>query len=469
MRAMSVFLLTTLSACVGIAGLDGLVFEEGAGGAGGEETGGGGSGASGGEATGGADPGTTTALFYFEGDGTNARVMAHDFETGVATPVSCAMDDALLGGAIPAAVFAIENRRATSPDMAPAVAFVDLDDSGDGNRALFIADPTSDCDDNPPRRIDLQPRVGELIVAPRFSPDGSRVAYLEGIEATPIIDVLRVVTVNIDGTEPRVLRSEQALSEGSIFPAPPAWKSAPTEVAWVELSSNEVRVQFAEDVAFAAPMPRLTCPSSAFAFIAQLELFTLEGSPKIGLVAQFAGTGMGAGTGAGDHGIFITDASADCATLAEVFSSDPESVVAKDFALSPDQTVMAHHANRGGTEGIQLWLSEPDGDGLTRCDEDADPAFEAGATWLAGGTQLAWTRSSLAPPYDGDIMIADVEGTTCSNIRPLRRDPPSEGGTRLLGYRGTCSGSPAPDSGSHAPWVLAMGAAWVAARRRRTG
>ena len=475
MRPIALIPLAMLVACNSIAGLDGLTFSQnastgGGGTGGGSGDGGDGTGGPGGAGgAGGADV-TVPAVFYFDGTVQSARVTSYRRDDDSTHAVSCDMEGALLGLPLPVAAFGLENDILGRAAGARRVAFAGLDPDGSGNHPLLVADDASRCDGTPPVRVDLTPRVAELPITPRFSLDGTRLAYLEATPEGGLVTPERLVTVATDGSEPRVLRTNDDITTGSLFPAPPAWDTQNDRVAWVETSSGEVRVVITEDVQFASAMPILTCPDSAITSLVQVELLVSGGEQKIMLVAQLPDMEGGAQA---FLRIFTINANADCGTIEDLFPGEATSVITHDVAVAPTGT-LAHVSNRGtgSPAARRIWLSGPTGSDLALCDPDGELVREWGARWLDGGASLIWTRAPFDPneTAGAELMIADVDGTTCSNVRPLLPTPVAAGESRMMGRRGTCSWSGSPDDDRDADgWILLSLATALGWWRRRRG
>ncbi len=117
---------------------------------------------------------------------------------------------------------------------------------------------------------------------------------------------------------------------------------------------------------------------------------------------------------------------------------------------------------------MRLWLSTIEGDDTTLCDPGNGGDQDWGAMWLDGGSTIVWTRATNTQSTGAELMIADVEGTTCSNVRRLLPDAVPADETRMLGRRGTCSFVTPQARSTPSGWLALIGLGLAAASRRRT-
>src|SRR5262249_27155721 len=95
--------------------------------------------------------------------------------------------------------------------------------------ALLVADDSSDCTTKAPHRVDQSSDAfysKRTHFWPRFSPDGTRLLWVD--EPNSSMNVSRLLSVAVDGSNLRVIRTQAKLGV-----APPQWLSN-TRVAWVE-------------------------------------------------------------------------------------------------------------------------------------------------------------------------------------------------------------------------------------------
>ncbi len=272
--------------------------------------------------------------------------------------------------------------------------------------SLWIADELSDCSSKPPVRLDdtTLPAVAKL--APRFSPDGARVAFQEGN---------RLVTVGVDGKSQHVVRT------GKLIAAPPQWLDA-THVMWVEdLSpspSPHPVIYSGADMDSAAPSMQLDCPN--LAVLNQFERL----SSGVWIVAGGASSKTQGGS------ITLYRITGDC-TNPTVLVTPGVSGDAWDFAVSPDEMSIALSSSV-----VQAAAPEPQHDlYIVASDGSSSPVIfsgsaalydDVGPRWLAGGRQLSWTQA--ARPPDGGVsngagvLIANLNGSHQRSLRAETAD-----------------------------------------------
>jgi hypothetical protein len=274
--------------------------------------------------------------------------------------------------------------------------------------SLWIADEQSDCTLKPPRRLDDTTLPGASKLGPRFSPDGSRLAYLEQN---------RLVTVAADGSAQHVVRS------GGLVAAPPVWIDA-THLMWVEdpSPSPSPHPQFVSgvDQNAAVPAPVLDCPPGAdnLAVINQFERLS-DGT----LVVAGGRTPRAQG---GSISLYKLGASCSVAA-ATVLVTPGVSGDAWDFAVSPDELTVALSSSvvQAAAPAPQhdLYLAKIDGSGTALFSGSDALTDDVGPRWLAAGRQLSWTQA--ARPNDAGVsggagvLVANLNG---SHLRSLKAE-----------------------------------------------
>ena len=358
-----------------------------------------------------------------------------------------------------------------SPDKAKFV-FPGLADGGTifGTNPLLLVDQTSECGKGTPPR-DIAFGIPGPKVSVSFSDDGRRAAFLVAENLAP----RRLVTVSTEGAlDPFELRSFPGSGSTSITTAPPAWvrDAEGLKIIWGELSDTSLLVRIALDRSLNNnPAVLLDC-TGAFVDITQIGVFRgLGGKVFIAFTGQVTEADAGAPS---VRGIYAVDYSQACSTRALVFSDAP-TTVSDDFALSPDGDRMAHASNRdpasddAGALRRRIWIGSVTARTRTLCSDSPVGFTDQGPQWLAGGAKLTWTRRPKGKAFGGEIMIADVSGQTCSNVRSL---VVLASGESVLTPRNGCAvgahiGSPG-DRGALAVFVIGL-AASVVNRRRRLG
>jgi hypothetical protein len=235
--------------------------------------------------------------------------------------------------------------------------------------------------------------------------------------------------------------------------APPSWVDD-TNVAWNEVDdkfsgTGNIRVMVAKDGALALPATLLECARSKFYGIEQVEFFVQGATSRVALVANdsqwlFTATGGPSNVHSGNFG-------AGCDQLKNVTQEPGVGSLSRDLSVSPDGTLFAFASNRvpsadaGSDAGdaaassltvgspMHLWLMSSTGAGAAQPCSDPDPLVDdVGPQWLEQGTRLAWMRLPRSGAGDGGVMLADVSGGRCSNVRPLLADSPDAGGSPMF-------------------------------------
>jgi Tol biopolymer transport system component len=324
---------------------------------------------------------------------------------------------------------------------------------------LLFTDENGDCASRPPVRLDATPNVQHLV--PRFSPDGTRVAWFDSNGASS-----QIITAAVDGSARHVVRT------GKVHSAPLQWVDG-THVAWLEDASTNstphLQIAMAVDAAGAGDGAGRTtlvdCDPTADANSLQvINQFTRVGTDWIvaGGVKSRTANPPGATI------LYRLKGNSCSSTMATVLFDQPSGGYAWDFALSPDSTTLAVSAPEGvGASGADLFLVPVDGSVAPSRFIGSSPGLDdIGPTWIAGGKQLAWTQASLdGSPTGGGLMVANRDG---SNVRSVL---PQGGSTTAKVYvvaplnRGLdCSATHGAGAAGEALFLLAIIAL---ARRRR--
>jgi hypothetical protein len=406
-------------------------------------------------------------------------------------------------------------------------------DSG-SDYPLLIADELTDCDaSHPAVRVDpiTDPdNAGKAHVLPRFSLDGSRVAYLDLVSdpsggAKP--SLARVVTTGVDGKSPRALRTASHYNPETnviLWGLPPTW-IADEQVVWLEGPDPSCSLShsgcawppFQFNYAVDAPLPTygtlFTCPYlGGYSQIAELAIFADVATSYVAMVASHATLSTSPAEGVMD--IYIAEYSAlrydGCSAFADATHLGRKGAVARDMAVSPDGSTIAYTANAGppsggsggdggGSDGAppdagsqeagaplditsptHVWLLSPAGTKApTPCsDPAATPTFDDfGPQWFDDGKILVWTRAahpaSAAPEAVGGLWQADVIDGACKNVRPVVSNGPTDAGalTVIAPANATIAcdvglGRPRSDAATTA-WGVAFVVAGGARRWRR--
>jgi hypothetical protein len=315
---------------------------------------------------------------------------------------------------------------------------------------LFAAEGTSDCQTKPPVRVDdpgFNP--GTVVYGhfkPRFSPDGTRIAYFDSTvdQTTPAAQ--RIVTVGIDGKNVHIIRVDQAAAGGSAIyiPANIIWLDN-TTVAWVENTMNvagvpTLRVFKHADVDCGDPINGCSVNATAdfwidcgnkFTVMQQLELASL--TPLTLVVSASKDPPPTNVTDIGSKG--VTSQTMDLYKITDVTCTNPTNLTngpgsswQRDFTLTPDGR-LAYVSNQAvsipdGDSSFSytdIWLLSLDGTiAPHKFLGDTNERTNFGPRWMAGGRQIVWTQSTMNQLFRGShdfglggkgIVIANSDGT----------------------------------------------------------
>ncbi len=404
--------------------------------------------------------GSTRTPSLLKSDGTGAKELGCFFTEAAAT------EHAWLSQLGQVGQFDIDGFYPTKLDDPARLAFirVDPDSPQMAGRLLQLASSATDCDQNLPPEI-----TGRSL--PRFSPDGSRVAFFTPRE---------VVTVASDGTDIRIVRP--ADSDHQLTVAPPFWVDNKT-VGWLELD------------ALAPPSDQViyTAPDEADGFNNLLKRKTLTNCGEV--VSPFAKITQVAKTPAG---VIITahPAAVDDPTnifLLKDVGGDKYSCLrvtvsnerisggianAQDFDLSPDRSQVLFMRRMDDTDinigplATRLYMVPADGSAGPTLLFGDDTDANNGARWAGGGEQIVWSRTQISSknantqrPTKGFLMIMNADG---SNPRELLSVTSNVGTARVLvtGGNGCSLSRPSGGYGALASALL-LGLGLL--RRRRSG
>jgi hypothetical protein len=273
------------------------------------------------------------------------------------------------------------------------------DDAGDAPTFLIAGTTDSSCNQVPTTLVSASAPTGAF-GQPRFSNDGSRVAYL-----VPVGSSFGVATIGFDGTAARTLGPIYATAPSSGDESQfirPAWQDA-MHVAWPSpTGSGTWSVVVASDTAAPAPSTYMTCTGSTPHHIVMLA----DGS----VVAAYAPTSGAAAN------IFVLepDASHACQVVHQLTSLTGGNSRAHDFDVSPDATTVAYlhydasqfgNVAASANEGY-LYIVPIDGSVAPSPIGTPPVLGRIGPRWIAAGTRLAWTRAGI-PADGGDAREAD--------------------------------------------------------------
>jgi WD40-like Beta Propeller Repeat len=267
---------------------------------------------------------------------------------------------------------------------------------------LWSGTSLSSCDAAPPIDLGIFPGTSPSLTGyamnPRFSPDGSRIAFLD--------QLANIVTVASNGSgAPTVvaaydMNAPDGSAGGAFDPSPvgavlprPQWFG--TSVAWARPTPTGWQIVTAPDMASAPVTVYMNCTSVAprqFAFL-----------PSGNVIASFRTTTTS------PENLYQIDTT--CSVVKQYTNlSDTSAAVATDFSVSPDGNTLAFLSldpavqdaapfNYPGQELVGGYLF------VGPVDKSSDPvqigtrAALYGPRWIGGGTLLVFTR--LEPLADG--------------------------------------------------------------------
>jgi hypothetical protein len=318
---------------------------------------------------------------------------------------------------------------------------------------LWAADENTDCMSAPPRRIDSRGLYNDHAhFWPRFSPDGTRVLYVDQpqdqTQAT-----YRLVTINFDDTHEYIVRSQ-----ATIVGTPPIWLDG-THVAWVEdLGGPHLVIYQALDGNAQGDQnrtPLIDCGTQ----LRTLNQMELAGDALI--VAASTPT-----SGATElYRIPLSSCS-----LAQKIAAVPPGNMAADLTVSPDGATVVFSSTGDQpipagqpTPRFDLWIVPTDGSQPPKFFAGDARYHDYGPRFIANGRQIVWTQAldNKTPPGAG-LMIANLDGT---HVRSLAAEDPDGGVSVASGSDFGTSCSFAPTGGSPLALLLLLGA--TACRRWR--
>lgn len=303
------------------------------------------------------------------------------------------------------------------PGMPARVVFEDVTPSA---HQLFASDEDGDCAARPPVRLDASDGAQHLV--PRFSPDGSRVAWID------LGSTAQLVTAALDGSARHVVRT------GKLKTAPPQWLDG-GHLAWVEDTSTDQTPHLiiasaadADGAGDAAPTTLVDCPAASDAGALQvINQFAVVGGAY--LVA--GGTRSRTANPPGATNLYRLAGTSCSTATATALATEPAGGFAWDFAVSPDgATLVMAAAEAAGASTHDLFLVPVDGSvPPSRFVGSAPGLDDVGPIWLADGRQIAWTQGSAnGAVAGGGIMIANRDG---SGVRSLLAPAAADGGTAV--------------------------------------
>ncbi|MGH7329116.1 MAG: hypothetical protein ACREJX_12265, partial [Polyangiaceae bacterium] len=310
---------------------------------------------------------------------------------------------------------------------------------GDAGSISLVAATTDNTCSKPPHPLHAVVAEGQSpnVWQPRFSPDGSRIAYVEDRGSAPEAGIADntyeyISTVGFDGSDSHTLSTYcPVVTDGCwgehLFPRRPQWQDA-THVAWIRGASGTNSAQHpisweivsATDNDNATPTLVMSCTSYgvpySFGFVSGQSI------PANAIIANF----QPSATAAEDLVILAPDSSGQCQVVTNLTNlpGGSKDSYARDFAISPDGTTVAfmmHSQDRqdAGTEapltdggpqinfnivtsgGGDIWTVPVDGS-QPAAPLNASPRYAFfGPRFISGGTRLAWNGQG---PLPADVL-----------------------------------------------------------------
>lgn len=340
--------------------------------------------------------------------------------------------------------------------------------------ALFVADEASDCASRAPPRVDESTGFysGHGHFWPRFSPDGSRVLWVDNPESQMPgqAGTSRLVSASIDGLNVRVIRG--ASTAVNLATAPPFWIDA-THVGWVEDTGTGMSprpiVFTASDAGAAgdsttAPGDRAVVADCSTTLPIVNEVLRLPD----GSLLVAGGTMLKKNGGA----LGLYRVTGPGCTIAATLMNEPAGGDAGDFSLSPDgKTVLVSsthgQTNDGGPMQHDLFVVPADGSQPAKLFAGSPTVDDLGPRFIAGGRQVLWTQGSQAADGSvagGGLMIADADGT---HVRSLQAE--SSATVVIAGSNSGLSCAWAGPAGGASATVLVLLALLAILTRRSAG
>ena len=349
-----------------------------------------------------------------------------------------------------------------------------VDDAGDYATFLIAGTTKSSCLVAPTTLRAIDARGGALS-QPRFSPDGTRVAFIDPAGAS-----FGVATVGFDGTGYRAIAPVYATPPGppsgggggggaagdESTNIRPEWQDA-THVAWPRpMGNGSWQVVVATDAMNATPTTYFTCAGATTPHHIAL---LADGS----VVASYSP----ATNAPVDLFVLKPDASKICQVVHKLTTLVGSASRAHDFAVSPDQKTVAYlHYDATQHDGGPAPANEGE---LYSVPVDGSRAASAvgsarvgriGPRWIGGGSRLAWTSVGLAadggdPIYADDVSVVLVDGGGAADLAT------GDGLNVIVGAvgpGGSCGVTPRRASRGAAAFLLAAAALVLFGRRRRS-
>jgi len=370
------------------------------------------------------------------------------------------------------------------PGQPSRVAFQFETSSEDGGATtLFVATTSTATCATPPAILDTAPGSAtdtRTFEHPRFSPNGSRIAYLRNDPQGYV-----VATIGFDGSSARNLSAYAAHADGGPNPeaGPPVLSAGATgvgvrpvwvddnTVAWVQsLDADHWQIVRAPDAANGSPTLVMSCAGKT---PTQFDL--LPGGQVI--VSQNVLLD-GGGSNDSETNIFVY--AIDPATKAcnltrnisqrvagEAGSNGFRGAYAFDFSLSPDKTHVAYRTSSENDGPREVFVARVDGTTPPRSIASPLSGAEVGPRWVGGGAFITWAIAGreLDAGHGGTVIA--VHSSDGGTVRAAAASAPGNSTFAISNGGYSCTFAPAVGSGVSLFGVAGILALRLVRRRRR--
>jgi PKD repeat protein len=335
----------------------------------------------------------------------------------------------------------------------------------DGGTTSFLASATSSSSCAAPALVLDSAQTGNFAYQPRFSADGTRIAYVRNVTG----EGARVATVGADGTTPHLeiatFFANDAGVNGGV--TRPRWQDA-THIGWVTATpqtgnATSWEISTAPDANGSAATLFMTCPTSMYGVATGFE-FLPDGSV---LVSALTPPGDGA-PGPTDIVVLKPNGGTKACELVRNLSTlpGPSGAAAREFSLSPDKKRVAFlRQDTSAGAPASLFVAPVDGTTPPTAVSGAPASGgTAGPRWVAGGAMLSWGQSGLSLGSDAGVGVALVSaggGSLTTLVAPTKVTSGYAFGNGFCSI-GIAGGSTATGIGA------LVGFAALLVRRRRT-